>query len=257
MLKIKYIVIFSFLMLSPILLVMGQSLPTLQELKQSVSLEIPGAMVSQAKEAYDIGIKAYFKKGDGLLAKENLVPTSIITLGYDIPRFAKSGDKIWELRALSWGTDNTQHLRGILWVHSETSDVYFSSGTWDITKIVSSDKIENAKVCSQDDAKRIASDAYLKKMQLNVSATESVQDISIIKLGYNVKDFVSKGQKLWEVRIKTIEDELISIIWINPYTEKVRFVSGPWESGEIKKTKEKDSQQKDMDPNKSPNKERE
>jgi hypothetical protein len=123
--------------------VWGQNLPTIQELQKPVSLEIPGAKVSTSKEAHNIGIKSYFNKVGGLLATENIVPTSIITLGYDIPGFAKSGDKVWELRALSWGPDIIQQLRGILWVHSVTGSVYFSSGLWDTTKSLSPDKTAN------------------------------------------------------------------------------------------------------------------
>lgn len=95
-------------------------------------------------------------------------------------------------------------------------------------------KIDGAKVSTQAEAKRLAFDGYVKKMQASVLATESVRDIAIIKLGYDVTDFAAKGEKLWEARVKTLEDELRAIIWINPNTEKVHFVVGPWGSEERK-----------------------
>ena len=99
-------------------------------------------------------------------------------------------------------------------------------------------EIKGTKIESEIKAKRIAFDSYFRKMQLKVSATEGVQDISIITLGFDITDFAPKGEKLWETRIKTIEGELRAIIWINPKSEKVYFVIGPWKTSEAK-TKEK------------------
>lgn len=76
----------------------------------------------------------------------------------------------------------------------------------------------------------MAFDGYVEKMQTKLLATESVQDIRIIKLGYELKDFATKGQEIWEARVKTLDDELRAIIWINPNTEKVCFIAGPWGS---------------------------
>lgn len=91
-------------------------------------------------------------------------------------------------------------------------------------------KIEGTKVASQAEAKRLAFDSYVKKMKVNILSTESVQEITIIKLGYEILGFASKGELLWEARVKTLAQELRAIIWINPRTEKVYFVSGPWEA---------------------------
>jgi hypothetical protein len=90
-------------------------------------------------------------------------------------------------------------------------------------------EIEGTKISTEAEAKRFASDNYIKKMQLNVLATESIREISIIKLGFDIKNFANKGEKLWEARVKTIEGELRAIIWINPKTEKAQFVIGPWQ----------------------------
>jgi hypothetical protein len=60
-------------------------------------------------------------------------------------------------------------------------------------------------------------------------ATEGVRSVAIIKLGYNIPDFANKSERIWEVRILLDGEEVRSIIWINPTTAKVRFLTGPWE----------------------------
>lgn len=92
-------------------------------------------------------------------------------------------------------------------------------------------QIKGAKVAMESDAKRIAFDHYVKKMKMNVLANESVKEISIIKLGYSIHNFAAKGDFIWEARILTLEGELRAVIWVHPDTEKVFFVSGPWEGG--------------------------
>lgn len=90
-------------------------------------------------------------------------------------------------------------------------------------------QIEGAKVSLQADAKRIAFEAYAKKMRAEILANESVQDIAIVTLGYDVRDFAAKGERIWEARVLTIEGRLRAIIWVNPRSEGVHFVCGPWE----------------------------
>jgi hypothetical protein len=90
-------------------------------------------------------------------------------------------------------------------------------------------RIEGAKVSAQADAKRIAFEAYAKKMRAEILANESVQDIAIVTLGYDVRDFAAKGERIWETRVLTIEGRLRAIIWVNPRSESVHFVCGPWE----------------------------
>ena len=90
-------------------------------------------------------------------------------------------------------------------------------------------RIEGTKVEAQVDAKRIAFEAYAKKMHADILANESVQDIAIVTLGYNVRDFAAKGERIWEARVLTIEGKLRAIIWVNPRSESVHFVCGPWE----------------------------
>jgi len=89
-------------------------------------------------------------------------------------------------------------------------------------------RIEGTEVSEQNAAKHIAFDGYVKKMRAQVLSTESVQNISVITLGYDVPKFASKGDRLWEARVMTIEQELRAIIWVNPKTKAVHFVCGPW-----------------------------
>lgn len=97
-------------------------------------------------------------------------------------------------------------------------------------------RIEGAQVSEQSAAKQIAIDAYRKKMRAQVLATGGAQEVSIITLGYDVPKFASQGQRVWEIRVMTIEQELRAIIWVNPQTKAVHFVRGAW--GEEEKQQE-------------------
>jgi len=89
-------------------------------------------------------------------------------------------------------------------------------------------QIEGTKVSEQNEAKHIAFEGYVKKMRTQILSTESVQDISVITLGYDIPLFASKGDRLWEARVMTIEQELRAIIWVNPKTKAVHFVCVPY-----------------------------
>ncbi|MDX9862370.1 MAG: hypothetical protein RBS99_15785 [Rhodospirillales bacterium] len=91
-------------------------------------------------------------------------------------------------------------------------------------------QIEGAKVSAQADAKRIAFEAYAKKMRAEILANESVQDMAVVTLGYDVPGFASKGERIWEARVLTIEGGLRAILWVNPRSEDVHYVCGPWEA---------------------------
>lgn len=90
-------------------------------------------------------------------------------------------------------------------------------------------QIDGAKVATQASAKQVAFDAYAKKMHANVLANEGVRTIVIVTLGYDVRDFAAKGERVWETRVMTIDGSLRAIIWINPSSGKIHFVCGPWE----------------------------
>ena len=91
-------------------------------------------------------------------------------------------------------------------------------------------RIEGTKVATEAQAKDLAFESYLKKMNSKVLATELVHGIQVITLGYDAPDFAGKGERLWEAHVMTLNQELRAIIWVNPRTEAVRFLCGPWES---------------------------
>lgn len=95
-------------------------------------------------------------------------------------------------------------------------------------------EIKGATVSSEDEAKQIAKGAYTKKMSFNIPADIVFRDVSIITLRFNITNFVNKGEKLWQVNVKTLNNDLEGIIWINPNTEQVYFVFGPWKSSDLK-----------------------
>lgn len=91
-------------------------------------------------------------------------------------------------------------------------------------------QIDNARIAHEADAKRIAFDAYVKKMHGEIMATEAAHDIAAIVLGYDVPDFARAGARIWEIRVKTIEGGLRAVIWVNPKSQQLRFVCGAWDS---------------------------
>lgn len=89
-------------------------------------------------------------------------------------------------------------------------------------------RIEGTKVSEQNAAKHIAFEGYVKKMRTQILSTESVQNISVITLGYDIPMFASRGDRIWEARVMTIEQELRAIIWVNPKTKAIHFVCVPY-----------------------------
>lgn len=111
--------------------VFGGEIPTLNELREMDSLEIIGATVSQASDALNIANKAYFIKAGGIMANEGAGSPSIITMGYDVPRFVSAGEQLWEVRISVLTPNNTLALRAILWINPRTEKVHFVCGPWD------------------------------------------------------------------------------------------------------------------------------
>ena len=101
-------------------------------------------------------------------------------------------------------------------------------------------EIKGAKVPTLTDAKMIAFTSYVKKMRLEVLSTEGIhaENISIIILGYDIKDFASKGESIWEARVTTIKGELRAILWVSAKTGEVYYVIGPWINRQEKEQKE-------------------
>lgn len=93
-------------------------------------------------------------------------------------------------------------------------------------------QIEGTKIANSLQARKIAMKAYMAKMDYKLSATAGVRDIDIIKLGYDVKDFGKKGDRIWEARITDLE-ELQATLWIHPVTEKIYFIHAPSSSIQV------------------------
>lgn len=93
-------------------------------------------------------------------------------------------------------------------------------------------EIKGTTVAKANDAINIADKAYFKKAG-GIMANEGAGSPSIITLGYEVAGFAAAGEKLWEVRISVAAADstraLRAILWINPRTEQVHFVCGPWD----------------------------
>ncbi len=91
-------------------------------------LEIKGAKVSTEAMALQIAFTEYVKKMQlRVLAQEGVQDVSVVSLGFDIPDFGKTGDKVWETRI---GTVDGK-LRAILWVHSQSERTLFVIGPWE------------------------------------------------------------------------------------------------------------------------------
>jgi hypothetical protein len=72
--------------------------------------------------------------------------------------------------------------------------------------------------------------AYAEKVGKSATvASDRTGDASVVTLGYSVNGIGKRGDKIWEARVLTKAGELRSIMWVNPHTEKVRFLCGPWE----------------------------
>ena len=201
--------------------------------------KIDGALVTLEVDARGIAFRHYVEKMKGkLLAEEGAIDAVIIKIGYDVPQFAVSGTQIWEVRIRT--VLFPSKLRAIAWIHPETAKVYFVAAPWKTQGLNSPavaqnlstapSKINGAKVALESDAKSIAFKHYVKKMGLKVLATESVKDITIIKIGYDVPRFAASGSQLWEARVGNglVDWELRAVIWVNAETEDVALVTGAW-----------------------------
>ena len=110
----------------------GQGVFDIKKKKVLKETKIPGAKVSDTKEAMIIAQEAYIKKMGGMLATESPGEVSVIELGFKIKNFANIGDKIWEVRFTNMNLNGYLTLRAIIWVHSKTGKVYFVCGPWDM-----------------------------------------------------------------------------------------------------------------------------
>jgi hypothetical protein len=87
-------------------------------------------------------------------------------------------------------------------------------------------RIEGGKIADSSQARKIAMEAYMEKMDYKLSATAGARDIDIRILGDDIQNFGKKGDRIWEARITDLE-ELKALLWIHPVTEKIYFVYAP------------------------------
>jgi hypothetical protein len=94
-------------------------------------LKIDGAKIATEDDAFQIASNAYTRKmvtTAGLRADEGVSAISTITLGFDVPDFAKKGEVVWTATA----ADQLGAFRGLMWIHPNTEKVVFVVGAWDV-----------------------------------------------------------------------------------------------------------------------------
>lgn len=113
-------------LLTSALLLNGEGLPlsVLQGLRQNKVI-LSGAKVHDGEAASRLAIEAYASKSSGVSAYESSSLPVLVELGFPIRGYARQGDKIWEVRITSLTQNGTRSLRAILWIHSQTAQVYF------------------------------------------------------------------------------------------------------------------------------------
>lgn len=83
-------------------------------------------------------------------------------------------------------------------------------------------RIEGAKVSTEDQAQKIAVQAYFKKMG-GLRALQTAKVVSIHKLDVKIRGFARKGDRVWEVRIYGVRD-LSAVIWVHSQSAKTLFL---------------------------------
>lgn len=83
-------------------------------------------------------------------------------------------------------------------------------------------RIERAKVSTEDQASKIALQAYFKKMG-GLRALQTAKVVSVHRLDVKVKGFARKGDRVWEVRIYGLRD-LRAVIWVHSESAKTFFL---------------------------------
>jgi hypothetical protein len=83
-------------------------------------------------------------------------------------------------------------------------------------------RIRGAKVSTEDQAEKLAAEAYFKKMG-GKRAIQTAKVVSIHKLEVEIKGFSQKGDRVWEVRIYGARD-LTAVIWVHSETAATKFL---------------------------------
>lgn len=83
-------------------------------------------------------------------------------------------------------------------------------------------RIEGAKVSTEDQASKIALQAYFKRMG-GLRALQTAKVVSVHRLDVKIKGFARKGDRVWEVRIYGLRD-LRAVIWVHSESAKTFFL---------------------------------
>jgi hypothetical protein len=95
-------------------------LPSLLREPAPLPARLPGARVSHPGQAVDLATRAYFARAGGMRALQSAEAVGAASLGFDVPGFARAGDRVWEVRVHERGT-----LSAVIWVNAETGDSRF------------------------------------------------------------------------------------------------------------------------------------
>jgi hypothetical protein len=83
-------------------------------------------------------------------------------------------------------------------------------------------KIEGARVSTEAQANKIATEAYFKKTR-GLRGVQTAKVVSIHTLDVEIKGFARKGDRVWEVRIYGPRD-LRAVIWVHATSAKTYFL---------------------------------
>ncbi|MGH7351978.1 MAG: hypothetical protein ACREJJ_06335 [Candidatus Methylomirabilales bacterium] len=83
-------------------------------------------------------------------------------------------------------------------------------------------RIRGAKVSTEDQAEKLATEAYFKRMG-GKRAIQTAKVVSIHRLDVEIKGFSRKGDRVWEVRIYGARD-LSALIWVHSETAATKFL---------------------------------
>ena len=81
---------------------------------------LDGAKVDNPGEAVTVAVDAYFARAGGKRSIRSAGAIGAATLDFDVPDFARAGDRVWEVRVYEFGT-----LSGVIWVNAETGRTRF------------------------------------------------------------------------------------------------------------------------------------
>lgn len=83
-------------------------------------------------------------------------------------------------------------------------------------------RIKGAKVSTEDQAEKLATEAYFKRMG-GKRAIQTAKVVSILRLDTEIKGFSRKGDQVWDVRIYGAR-ELSALIWVHSETAATKFL---------------------------------